>query len=47
MDANSWNIDQSEELYALKRWGTPYFSINSQGHLTVSPQGGRGGTSGR
>ena len=44
MDANSWNIDQSEELYALKRWGTPYFSINSQGHLTVSPQGERGGT---
>ena len=41
---STWSIDSSEELYRLPGWGDPYFSINRAGHLTVSPQGDRGGT---
>ena len=44
MDSANWNIDKSDELYSIKRWGAPYFSINSNGHLVVSPQGERGGS---
>lgn len=40
----SWTIEDSEELYRIAGWGEPYFSINRAGHLTVSPQGDRGGT---
>ena len=39
-----WSIENSEELYRIPGWGDPYFSINTAGHLTVSPQGDRGGT---
>lgn len=38
----SWTIEDSEQLYRVPGWGDPYFSINSAGHLTVSPQGDRG-----
>ena len=44
MHSDNWNIDKSDELYSLKLWGAPYFSINSTGHLVVSPQGERGGS---
>ncbi|MGM9998276.1 MAG: biosynthetic arginine decarboxylase [Candidatus Bruticola sp.] len=44
MYSADWNIDKSDELYSIKRWGAPYFSINSAGHLVVSPQGERGGS---
>jgi arginine decarboxylase len=40
----AWTIEKSEELYRIPGWGDPYFSINTAGHLTVSPQGDRGGT---
>ena len=33
----SWTIDQSRTLYNIERWGAPYFDINSQGNVTVSP----------
>ncbi len=39
-----WSIEDSEELYRIKGWGEPYFSINAAGNLTVSPQGDRGGS---
>lgn len=39
-----WDIEESEELYRIKGWGEPYFSINSDGNVTVSPQGDRGGS---
>jgi arginine decarboxylase len=42
--AKSWTIEDSENLYRIHGWGEPYFSINSDGHVTVSPQGDRGGT---
>jgi len=41
---SSWTIEDSEELYRIKGWGDPYFSINAAGHITVSPQGERGGS---
>jgi arginine decarboxylase len=40
---NTWTIEDSEELYRIEYWGDPYFSINAAGHITVSPQGDRGG----
>lgn len=39
-----WTIEASEELYRIHSWGEPYFSINADGHLTVSPKGDRGGS---
>ncbi|WP_019502934.1 biosynthetic arginine decarboxylase [Pseudanabaena sp. PCC 6802] len=39
----TWTIQDSEELYRINGWGDPYFSINEAGHITVSPQGDRGG----
>jgi len=40
----AWTIEESEELYRIKGWGEPYFSINAAGNVTVSPQGDRGGS---
>ncbi|KAM3097617.1 biosynthetic arginine decarboxylase [Phormidesmis sp. 146-12] len=40
----TWTIEDSEELYRIKGWGDPYFSINAAGHVTVSPKGDRGGS---
>ncbi len=42
--SESWSIEDSERLYRIEAWGEPYFSISSAGHLTVSPQGDRGGS---
>lgn len=39
-----WTIEDSEKLYGIQGWGEPYFSINAAGHITVSPQGDRGGS---
>ena len=39
-----WTIEKSEDLYRIKGWGEPYFSINAAGHITVSPKGDRGGS---
>ncbi|MCS6959981.1 MAG: biosynthetic arginine decarboxylase [Pseudanabaenaceae cyanobacterium SKYGB_i_bin29] len=38
-----WTIQDSEDLYRIKGWGEPYFSINEAGHVTVTPAGERGG----
>lgn len=43
-ERKSWRIEDSEELYRIRGWGEPYFSINALGHVTVSPQGERGGS---
>ena len=40
----AWTIEDSENLYRIKGWGEPYFSINEAGHVTVAPQGDRGGS---
>lgn len=39
-----WTIEDSEDLYRIRGWGEPYFSINAAGHVTVSPKGDRGGS---
>jgi arginine decarboxylase len=41
---STWTIEDSEALYRIAGWGEPYFSINAAGHVTVSPQGDRGGS---
>ena len=40
----AWSVAQSADLYGLERWGDPYFSINSKGHVVVQPRGDRGGS---
>ncbi len=37
-----WSTDRSADLYNLRGWGRPYFSIAADGHLEVQPEG-RGG----
>lgn len=44
MNTQPWTVEDSEELYRIKGWGEPYFSINAAGNITVSPQGDRGGS---
>ena len=44
-EQKSWTIEDSEELYGIKGWGEPYFSINAAGNVTVSPQGTSRGSS--
>ena len=39
-----WGTEKSSELYGLNRWGDPYFSINTRGHVSVEPRGERGGS---
>tara|TARA_Y100001968_G_scaffold333671_1_gene398220 strand:- start:13209 stop:15170 length:1962 start_codon:yes stop_codon:yes gene_type:complete len=34
-----WSISESCSLYGLDRWGDQYFSINSNGHISVDLQG--------
>ena len=35
-----WRIEDSEELYNITGWGRPYFSVNDQGHVVVTPKEG-------
>jgi len=35
-----WTIEDSDELYNIKRWGAPYFSINEKGNMQVTPRKG-------
>jgi arginine decarboxylase len=32
-----WTIEDSEELYNIKGWGTSYFGINEKGDVYVTP----------
>jgi len=43
-DTAGWCVEASAELYGLSRWGDPYFSVNARGHISVQPQGERGGS---
>lgn len=40
----SWTIQDSLEHYLISRWGSPFFSINSQGHLECLPKTGAVGS---
>lgn len=35
-----WRIEDSAELYNIPGWGLKYFSINSKGHVQVTPKEG-------
>ncbi len=35
--APEWDIEQSSDLYQIRGWGEPYFSINEKGHVEVRP----------
>jgi len=39
MSKKKWTISQSEDLYHIKGWGQPYFSINRRGQVVVFPHG--------
>ena len=39
-----WSVQDSAELYGISHWGEPYFSVNARGHISVQPQGERGGS---
>ena len=34
-----WTVADSTELYGLNRWGEQYFSINSNGNISITPKG--------
>ena len=36
---NDWDVSSALSLYNVERWGSPYFSINQQGHVSVRPDG--------
>jgi arginine decarboxylase len=38
-----WSVADSLELYSIDRWANGYFSINSDGHIIVTPRGRGGG----
>ena len=39
---DEWTVEQSARLYNVKGWGEPYFAIDRQGNVTVTPQGEKG-----
>ncbi|MFT7464619.1 MAG: arginine decarboxylase, partial [Pseudohongiellaceae bacterium] len=40
---DGWSVEQSAELYSLPGWGSPYFSVDTDGGLVARPNGtGRG-----
>jgi arginine decarboxylase len=41
---SSWTATDGAALYGLDRWGDPYFSVGSRGHVMVQPRGERGGS---
>lgn len=40
MPIRRWRIEDSAELYNIQGWGRKYFSINSKGHVAVTPREG-------
>ena len=39
-----WSINDTDRLYKISQWAQGYYSINSDGHLVVSPKGPSKGT---
>ena len=37
----NWSIADSDRLYKISSWGSGYYQVNDQGHLSVCPQGNR------
>ena len=34
-----WDVSSALALYNVERWGSPYFTVNGQGHVAVRPDG--------
>ena len=39
--SSKWTIENSSNLYKIHDWGAPYFYINSNGNVAVSPRGNK------
>ena len=33
---DTWSLDDAADLYGIKNWGSPYFSINPKGEVTIN-----------
>ena len=42
MTTKQWTVKDSARVYGVDVWGGEYFSINSQGHMEIRPQGLKG-----
>ncbi|XP_076926737.1 arginine decarboxylase-like [Bidens hawaiensis] len=40
-DTVNWTPSHSNDLYKIDGWGAPYFSVNSNGNVTVRPHGSK------
>jgi len=40
----TWSVNDAMELYNVRNWGKPFFSINDTGNVCVHPQGPQGPT---
>jgi arginine decarboxylase len=38
-----WTLNDSNELYGIRNWGSKYFGINDKGNVVVHPDGPNGG----
>ncbi len=39
-----WSVQEALATYNIENWGTGYFSVNEQGHISVAPVQGKGAT---
>ena len=39
---HKWSIEDSIDLYNVRKWGAGFFSVNERGHISVSPRGAEG-----
>jgi arginine decarboxylase len=35
---STWTLQDSEKIYRISGWGSPYFHINADGHVAVTPK---------
>ncbi len=38
--AGSFKVSDAKDIYAIRKWGEPYFDVNDAGHVVVYPMGG-------
>ena len=38
-EQSNWSLKKAADLYGINRWGSPYFSIDSEGYVVVKPFG--------
>lgn len=35
--SKNWTVDDSRELYGIRRWGEGFFDVNEEGHVCITP----------